>query len=92
MKNNVATAVRGLEMLRSQHENELERVNRALQALRPGKKTGRVLSAAARARISKAQRARWAEWKKHQKTVARKKPVARVVAKAVPKKEPAAAA
>lgn len=90
MKNNVATAVLGLQKIQRQHEKELDRINRALHALRPNgkKKSGRVLSAAARAKISKAQRLRWAEWKKHQKTITQKKPVA----KAVPKKEPVAAA
>ena len=91
MKNNVATAVLGLQKIQRQHKKELDRINRhALHALRPNgkKKSGRVLSAAARAKISKAQRLRWAEWKKHQKTDHPEK----TGREGGPKKEPVAAA
>jgi hypothetical protein len=73
---NMARIVRQLEAERRTTERELERIQRALQALRgKGAPRGkRVLSAAARKRIGDAQRLRWARTKR--KAHGRKGPVA----------------
>jgi len=63
---NLGTVVSQLRSQKSNLENQLERVNQALEALRslngrPGRKSGtRTISAAGRRRIAAAQRARWA--------------------------------
>ena len=58
-----------LETERRTCEQNLERIKLALQALGRGRQRRRVMSAEARASISAAQRARWAEWHKAQRKV-----------------------
>jgi len=64
LMSNLAGVVQQLQKERSRVAKDLQRLDSALAALNgePGKRTGiRTLSAAARARIAAAQRARWAK-------------------------------
>src|SRR5438552_12283082 len=65
LMSNLAGVVQQLQQERSRVAGELQRLDSALAALNgagPGRRTGtRTLSAAARARIAAAQRARWAK-------------------------------
>ena len=55
-----------LNAVRRSTEQELEAIKRALKILqhKPGFDGPRILSAAARKRISNTQKARWAKWRK----------------------------
>jgi hypothetical protein len=68
---NLTSVLNQLEQERIQLVSQLERLNNALTALNgtDKKQTGRTISAAGRARIAAAQRARWAK-AKAQKVVA----------------------
>lgn len=57
--------VKTLTLIRKKKESELDQINSALRILSGGRKPPtRTLSAAARRRISKAQKQRWAVWHK----------------------------
>lgn len=65
MPTNLATVLGQLEQERSLLQSQLEQIGNALSALNAKGKasTGRTMSAAGRARIAAAQRARWAKVK-----------------------------
>jgi hypothetical protein len=62
---NLTLVLSQLEQERTRLASQVERLNRALSALNGTgtKRTGRTISAAGRARIAAAQRARWAKMK-----------------------------
>ena len=61
---------RELEAARRTTEHELEQIKKALTIMGGGNLEKRHLSASARARISRAQKARWAIWHKKQRRAA----------------------
>ena len=65
MSTNVTSVLSQLEQERSLLKSQLEQLSNALSALNGGARTslGRTMSAAGRARIAAAQRARWAKVK-----------------------------
>ena len=71
---NLSQAVKQLHKERQRVQSQLNQLDSAIKALngssgnhRRSSGPRRVMSAAARARIAAAQRARWAKWKKAQK-------------------------
>ena len=72
---NLSSTLNELRKERARVVNQISKFDRAIAALtklvgrnsRAGKGGQRVLSAAARRRISQAQKARWAEWKAKQR-------------------------
>jgi hypothetical protein len=64
--NDLTAVVKLLELERNRLSAQLERLNDAVSVLHRigGNPAGRSLSAAGRARIAAAQRARWAKWRK----------------------------
>src|SRR5262245_20689523 len=62
---NITSVLNQLQQERSRLAAQLERLNNAISALRgtSNSRTGRIMSAAARARIAAAQRARWTKAK-----------------------------
>jgi uncharacterized protein YlxW (UPF0749 family) len=62
---NLTSVVKQLQQERSRLTSQVESLTNAISALsvESNKGTGRTISAAGRARIAAAQRARWAKWK-----------------------------
>jgi hypothetical protein len=62
---NLASVLNGLEAERTRLSSQLERLTNAIAALNGSTRKGRTMSAAGRARIAAAQRARWAKVNGH---------------------------